>query len=371
MYYLSGVAIDAGGNLYIADPNNHHIRKLSPEGVLSTIAGNGTFAYSGDGGPATDTQFDHASGVALDAAGAVYVADFNFLGGRVRKISPDGTITTVAGSGVAPYSAPNGDGGQATSAVVFPTAVVVDSLGNLYIAEGFDIRKVGPDGVISTFQNIPASNLAFGPDGGLYVSARTVSEIPPTGTLAPVAGNGFFYPTCYPASGNFGFGACPPLPTPPPLGDGGPATQATIFPAGMAVDSANNLYIADVQGRIREVVYSTGVITTIAAGQLKTPMAVAFDAAGNLYIADYIAYRVQKVSTDGAITTIAGNGSYGHSGDGGLAAEAQLLGPTGLVVDADGNVYVSDVDSIRLLKPVTADTPVAAESTTRRPEEAR
>ena len=175
----------------------------------------------------------------------------------------------------------------------------------------------------------------------------------------PVAGNGYVYQSLcyYPPTWNLNMPPvlyCPPQPPPPPLGDGGPATQATINPAGIAVDSASNLYIADKQGRIREVVNSTGVITTIAAGQLITPTAVAFDAAGNLYISGY--FRVQMVSTDGAVTTIAGNGSQGHSGDGGLALDAQLLGPTGLVVDADGNVYVSDIDSIRLLKPVTADT---------------
>jgi sugar lactone lactonase YvrE len=124
----------------------------------------------------------------------------------------------------------------------------------------------------------------------------------------------------------------------------------------MAVDSASNLYIADTQGRIREVVNSTGVITTIAAGQLNFPTAVAFDAAGNLYIADAGNFRIQKLSTDGAVTTIAGNGSQGHSGDGGLALNAQLYWPRGLVLDADGNVYVADTDSIRLLKPVSADT---------------
>ena len=343
--YQSSVAIDSAGNLYVADSNNLLIRKLSPDGVLSTAAGNGTYGYSGDGGPATDAQLQ-ASGVARDVAGAIYVADpFN---GRVRKISSDGTITAVAGRGAALSTTPNGDGGQATDAVVHPMGVAVDSLGNLYIAEGPDIRKVGLDGVISTFQNIPATNLAFGPDGSLYVSAWTVSEIVATGDVVPVAGNGFVPKICYPyEKGCF----APPA---PPLGDNGPATQATVFPAGIAVDSASNVYIADKQGRIREVFGSNGLITTIAA--VGNPTAVVFDATGNLYIADAGNSRIQKLSTDGTITTIAGNGSQGHSGDGGLAVNAQLLGPTGLAVGADGNVYVSDTDSIRLLQPVRAST---------------
>jgi sugar lactone lactonase YvrE len=355
--YARGIAIDAAANLYIADSSDFRIQKLSPDGVLSTAAGNGTDTNLGDGGPAADTQL-WALGVALDAAGDLYVADSGHS--RVRKISPDGTIMTVAGGGVSPYIAPTGDGGQATDATVFPSAVAVDSLGNLYIADWLDIRKVGLDGVISTLQNIPATNLAFGPDGSLYASATSVNEILPTGAVVPVAGNGFIYPLCV----HWDFAPpCPPPPTPPPLGDGGPATQATIFPEGMAVDSANNLYIADTQGRIRKVFNSTGAIVTIAAGALKTPMAVAFDAAGNLYIADAGNSRVQKVSTDGTVTTIAGNGSPGHSGDGGLAVDAQLGGPRGLAIDADGNIYIADTDSIRLLKPVTADAPVAATST--------
>jgi sugar lactone lactonase YvrE len=355
MNYPHGVAIDAAGNLYIADSDGFRIRKLSPAGLLSTVAGNGTATYSGDGGPATDAQFQ-ASGVALDAAGALYVADQS--NGRVRRITPDGMITTVAGRGGTASSAPYGDAGQATDAVVRPMDVAVDSLGNLYIAEGPYIRKVGLDGIISTFKYLLATNLAFGPDGGLYVSGTTVSEILPSGAVVPVAGNGYVTPPCM-----YVFHGTPPPcqilpPQPPPSGDGGPATQATIFPAGIALDSASNVYVADRQGNgsIREVVNSTGVITTFAAGPLKTPMAVAFDGAGNLYIADYSNYRVQVVSTNGAVATIAGNGSQGHSGDGGLAVNAQLYAPRGLAVDADGNVYVSDGDSIRLLKPVTADT---------------
>jgi sugar lactone lactonase YvrE len=123
----------------------------------------------------------------------------------------------------------------------------------------------------------------------------------------------------------------------------------------LAVDSASNLYIADELGRIREVANSTGVITTIPTGPLsqQQPFAVALDAAGNLYIADG---GVQKVSTDGTIITIAGKDPPGHSGDGGLALDAQFIGLTGLAIDADGNIYVSDTDSIRVLKPVTSDT---------------
>ncbi len=165
----------------------------------------------------------------------------------------------------------------------------------------------GLDGVISTVQTIPANNLTFGPDGSLHVSATIVNQILPTAVVVPVAGNAFVYPYCPPWI--FGIPPLCPPPMLPPLGDGGPATQATIFPAGIAVDSASNLYIADTQGRIREVVNSTGVINTIA-----------------------------------------GAGSNGYSGDGGLATDSQLSAPMSVVLDTAGNLYIADTGNFRVLK---------------------
>ena len=189
-------AVDAAGNLYIAD-SDYRIRKLSMDGVLSTILGNTATSFYGDGEPATDALLT-AGAIALGADGSLYFAD----GGnaRVRKVASDGTISTVAGNGSPGYYA---DGIQATEAAVSPSSVAVDSLGNLYVGVvspefgGYfgSILKVGLDGVISTFAGIPSVmgglSLALGPDGSLYVSAMIVNQILPTGAVVPVAGNGF------------------------------------------------------------------------------------------------------------------------------------------------------------------------------------
>jgi uncharacterized protein (TIGR03437 family) len=287
-----GVAVDAAGNVYIADTVNNRIRKVA-NGVISTVAGNGTLGYSGDDGPATSAQLSWPAGVAVDSAGNLYVADQN--NNRIRKVS-NGVITTVAGNGMPGYS---GDNGPATSAKLYgPKGVAVDSAGNLYIADTSNqrIRKVL------------------------------------NGVIATAAGNG---PDLY---GNGGYS-----------GDNGPATSARLNqPWGVAVDFAGNLFIADYgNNRIRKV--SNGVITT--AINWSYPQGVAVDAAGNLFIADNYG-RISKLS-NGVITTVAGTGMQGFSGDNGPATGAQLSGPTGVAVDAAGNVYVADFGNnrIRVLVP--------------------
>jgi uncharacterized protein (TIGR03437 family) len=287
-----GVAVDAAGNVYIADTVNNRIRKVA-NGVISTVAGNGTLGYSGDDGPATSAQLSWPAGVAVDSAGNLYVADQN--NNRIRKVS-NGVITTVAGNGTPGYS---GDNGSATSAKLYgPQGVAVDSAGNLYIADTSNqrIRKVL------------------------------------NGVIATAAGNG---PDLY---GNGGYS-----------GDNGPATSARLNqPWGVAVDFAGNLFIADYgNNRIRKV--SNGVIAT--AIYWDYPQGVAVDAAGNLFIADNYG-RISKLS-NGVITTVAGTGMQGFSGDNGPATGAQLSGPTGVAVDAAGNVYVADFGNnrIRVLVP--------------------
>jgi trimeric autotransporter adhesin len=302
-----GVAADAVGNLYIADTSNHRIRKIDTSGIITTVAGNGTESFSGDGGPATSATLNTPIGVAVDRAGNLYIADaFN---NRIRKVNAAGVITTVAGNGDARFS---GDHAAATNASLSaPFGVAVDGVGNLYIADTSNqrIRKVDTSGMITT-----------------------------------VAGNG-----------TEGFS-----------GDRGPAAQARLnFPTGVTVDRAGNLFITDQSNnRIREV-STAGVITTVAgngdagfsgdhaaatSASLNLPIGTAVDAADTLYIADTSNHRIRRVSADGMVTTVAGNGIGGFSGDGSAATRASLKSPGGVAVDAAGNLYIADSFNNRIRK---------------------
>jgi sugar lactone lactonase YvrE len=357
----SGVAVDSVGNLYIADAGNNLIRKVTAAtGVISTVAGHGGYGYSGDGGPATSGELSYPSGVAVDSSGNLYIADS--YNSRIRLVSlATGIITTVAGNGAPSYS---GDGGPATGAEInYPNGIAVDSSGNLYIADSFNnlIRKVTvATGIISTVAgdgtfgysgdggpatgaelNYP-SDVAVDSSGNLYIAdepnerIRMVSSA--TGIISTVAGNG--------SVSN--------------VGNGGPATSAAFNqPTSVAVDSSGNLYIADYTNqRIRLVNAATGIITTVAGNgfqgysgdggaatnaELSGPAGVAVDSVGNLFIADELNQRIRRVSAaTGIITTVAGNGMYGYTGDGVSATSANLSYPIGVAVDSSGNLYIGN-----------------------------
>jgi len=360
-----GVAVDAAGNLYIADYGNNRIRKVNLSGIISTVAGSSARGYSGDGGPATSASLRDPCGVAVDAAGSVYIADA--ANHRVRRVTSSGIISTVAGNGTWAFS---GDGGPATSASLWaPCGVAVDAAGNLYIADKYNdrIRKVSPSGIINTVAGNGAykfagdggsatsaslndpQGVAVDAAGNLYIADRynsRIRKVSPAGVISTVAG-----------SSARGYS-----------GDGDPATIARLFwPSGVAVDTAGNLYIADHgNNRIRKV-NPSGIISTVAgngqwafsgdggpaiSASLNDPQGVAVDAAGNLYIADYGNNRIRKVSPSGTISTVAGNGRYGFSGDGGPATSASLGWVEGVAVDAAGNLYIADTDNgIRKVSP--------------------
>jgi uncharacterized protein (TIGR03437 family) len=338
-----GIAVDSAGNLYIADTNNNLIRKVT-NGVITTVAGNGTVGSSGDNGPATSAAVLLPVGVTVDSAGNLYIVDTG--NGRIRKVS-NGVITTVAGNGSV------GDNGPATSAQLSePWGVAVDAAGNLYIADSSNnrIRKVA-NGVITTVAGNGIQG--FGGDNGPAISAE-LNE--PWSVAVDAAGNLYIADgpnnrirmvasgviTTAAGNGTQGFS-----------GDNGPPASAALNqPQGVAVDSAGDLYIADISNRrIRKV--SRGTITTVAgngsvgdngpatSAQLSEPWAVAVDPAGNLYIADVANDRIRKVS-NGVITTIAGNGTEGLAGDNGPAASAQLFPPLGVAVGAGGDLYIAD-----------------------------
>jgi Bacterial Ig-like domain (group 3)/NHL repeat len=278
------------------------ILTVTPSRTASTTAGTGTAGYTGDTGPATAATLANPSAVAFDTAGNLYVADAN--NHVIREISTSGVITTIAGTGSEGFA---GDGAAATSAQLdTPTGIAVDASGNLYIADSHNhrIRKVS------------------------------------AGTITTLAGTG----------------------TPGFSGDGAAATAAQLsLPSGVAVDSTGNVYIADTNNhRIRKV--SSGTITTLAgdgeelyagdngpatSAALDSPTGVAVDANGNVYIADRLNQRIRVVS-GGNITTFAGSGTPGFSGDGASATAATLSKPSGVSVDAVGNVYIADTDNQRI-----------------------
>ena len=305
--FPAGIVFDAAGNVYIADFGNNVIRKVNTAGIISTIAGNGTAAYTGDGGQATAAGLNTPTGVFIDASGNGYIADNG--NDVIRKVSAAGIISTYAGNGTPGYT---GDGGQATVATLnAPAGVAFDAIGNVYIADNGNnvIRKVNSAGIIST-----------------------------------IAGNG----------------------TAAYTGDGGQATVATLnAPAGVAFDAIGNVYIADNGNNVIRKVNTAGIISTYAGngtaaytgdgGQatvatLNAPVGVAFDASGNVYIADQGNNRIRTVSTAGIISTIAGNGTAAYTGDGGQATAAGLNTPTGVAIGASGNTYIADNGNQRIRK---------------------
>jgi uncharacterized protein (TIGR03437 family) len=365
---LSGVqriAVDTAGNLYLGDAGNGRIRKVSPNGIISTVAGNGGFRFSGDGGPAAGASLQSPQNLALDVAGSLFIADTD--NHRIRKITPAGLISTVAGNGVSGFS---GDGGLATDASLYsPNDVAVDAAGNLYIADKNNnrIRKVTPTGIISTFAGNgkaqfsgdggPAADAALNYPQGVGVDAggsvhiadgfnNRIRKVAPDGVISTVAG-----------------GVCCTL------GDGGPATTAYVYsPEDVAVDTAGDLYFSEDSGRIRKV-DRNGIISTVAGNgkmafsgdggpatgaALYGPKGLAFDSAGNLYLADYYNDRIRRVDPSGVISTVAGNGKEGFSGDGGPATAATLYAPGGVAVDAAANLYIADRKNNRIRKVLAA-----------------
>jgi hypothetical protein len=322
--FPQGISLDGAGNLYIADYDENVVRKVTAStGIITTVAGVGTYGYMGDNGPATSAEFNGVIDVAADVSGNIYIVDQP--NNVIRKVTAsNGIITTVVGNIF--NSGYSGDGGQATSALLnYPTCVAVDDSGNLYIADGANnvIRKVTASGIITTV----AGNYA--------------------------AGIGY-------------------------SGDNGPATSAQLsYPIGVAVDTARNIYISDNNNVIRKVTASTGIITTVAgnyaagdgysgdgglatSAQFYQPANIAVDDSGNLYIADYENCVIRKVTAStGIITTVAGNYALagGHSGDGGPATNAGLNTPYGVALDASGNLYIADLSNA-VIREVTAGDPL-------------
>jgi len=297
-FYLPfDVATDAQANIYIADGYNGRIRKITTDGVIHTIAGDGTFAFGGDGGPASQAKLSGPSGIITDGQGNLYITDYG--NNRIRKIDVNGTITTVAGSDN--YNAVNlGDEGPALQAWLHLLGgkVTLDQNGLLYIADYGNqlIRKVTSDGIIHSI------------------------------------------------TGAHNWGAAIP--------DGTAALNASIAgPSGLYWNAGNLYIVSNLQATIYRL--NAGNIYGVAGPSgLDRPTNVVADKDGNLYIADFQGHRISRIDPKGVISTIAGNGTAGFSGDGGPAAAAQLTLPYGLAVDAAGDLYIADTYNNRIRKVI-------------------
>ncbi len=347
--FPAGLAFDSAGNFYIADSSNAVVRKVTPDGLISTVAGNYTYDYKGDGGSAKAAAVGDPEGVAVDASGNFYISQGQF--NVIRKVTPSGMISTIAGTGVPGFS---GDGGPASAAMLYsPFGLKVDGAGNLYIADHYNnrIRTINPQGVISTFAGIgtagnggngaPATaasiyfptDMAIDAQGDLYFSDSSnflIRMVTPDGIIQAFAGGGLSL-------------------------DDGPANQARLqYPTGLAIDSAGNIIVALNIGRQVRQISPQGAIATLAgipptanpaenlpalSAPLVSPFAVVPDGSGNMYISDNILNRILIVSTSGTISTFAGDGLFGNSPDNGPAIE--VGGPRGLAFDGTGNLYAA------------------------------
>ena len=396
---IGGLAVDTAGNLYVADTWDDRVRRIDANGIISTVAGTGDAGRSGDAGPAVEARLDRPEGVAIGPSGDIYIADTdNHL---VRRVDASGTITTIVGTGDRGYS---GDGGPATEAALSePRAVAVDSVGNVYIADSANgiVRRVAADGTISTVAGIPPeadpSSVDFsanqsitrpyaliaGLSGELFIADAWGDSIlrldqdgqveehiglgrpdllHPAGVAIDANGNVFVADTgnhrvikldssgvvtTLAGNGEIGDG-----------GDGGPAGEAELaFPQDVALDNRGNVYIADSGNNRIRVVDPEGMMKNVAgtgerdyggdgrpaeAARLAGPTAIAVEAGGAIYIADTYNYRIRKIDTAGVIETVAGNGLEGDIQTGLPATRTPLGLIRDIAVDSMGRIYFPD-----------------------------
>lgn len=358
------VVVDPAGNVYFAESGNHRVRRVAPDGTITTYAGTGRPGFSGDNGPATSAALNYPVGLALDAAGNLYISDF--LNRRIRRVSPQGVITTVAGNGQPGFS---GDGGLATQASINGFGVGASPAGELYIADTYNhrVRMVDAQGVISTIAGTgqagfsgdqgPAAqatlNLPYDVDidsqGNVYVEDYLnirVRRISPGGMMSTVVG-----------SGALGSG-----------GNGLPGTAAPLnFAFAISVTPSGDLLVGDTSGhRVKRLSNATisfvagngdqprspeGVVATSA--YLNGPHGVRFDVNGELLFADTFNHQIRRLRADGTITTVAGTGAVGSGGDGGMATLATLQSPEDVAVDANGNIFIADTSNNRIRRVST------------------
>jgi trimeric autotransporter adhesin len=357
---LSGfqqVQTDSNGNIIFADTGNHVVSRLNADGTLTVLAGNGIAGFSGEGGPARSASLRYPSDAVMDKAGNLYIYDSENV--RIRRVTPDGVISTYAGTGVRGYA---GDGGPAIQArIELDGKMAVDATGNLYFTDGVDfvVRRITPDGTIATYagngqpatapnngNNGPATKASLGlvlggltidTAGNLYVAedfTNQIRKIEPDGTIVAFAG-----------SGTLGF-------------MDGPATSAQFdTPYGLTVDASGNVFVADVNNGVVRKISQAGIVSTVAGtpvfsfsgdggpallATFRFPEGVTIGGDGNLYIEDTGNFRIRAVAADGTIRSVAGNGQFESTPDGTPAASSSLVGPNFLSFDPSGRLLIAD-----------------------------
>ncbi len=370
--YPYAVAVDAAGNVYVADNGNQNIREISPGGSVSTIAGTSGTTGSADG-TGSAALFNQPQGIAVDSTGNIYVSDTNNF--TIRKIAAGGVVTTLAGA-----AGQNGasDGGGGSARFSYPIGIAVDSAGNIYVAD-FDndaVRKVTPGGSVSTLAgslgtagsadgqggaahfNHPEA-VAVDGAGNVYVADttnQTVREITAGGSVSTLAGTA-------------GIGG---------RTDGSGAAASFFYPGGIASTGAGVVYVADTGNHTIRAMASPGAVTTLAgnAGQrgdadgtgsqalFAYPHGVAVDGSGHIYIADTNNNAIREMTTAGVVTTVAGDGGVPPGSADGVGGAATFNGPEGVAVDSNGNLYIADTgnNTVRKISPGGSVTTLAGEA---------
>jgi hypothetical protein len=410
--YPSGVAVDGAGNVFVADQNNHTILKITPAGAVTTLAGTAGLSGSAEGtGPAA--RFDCPGGVAVDGAGNVFVGDT--LNRTIRKITPAGAVTTLAGTAGSSGSA---DGTGAAASFWRPGAVAVDGTGNVFVADygNHTIRKITPAGVVTTLAGTGTGTAAsFSPPFGVAVdgagnvfvadtASNAIRKITPAGVVTTLAGTGdwsgsadgtgaaanFWLPGAVAVdgagnvfvadSGNNTIRKVTPSGVVTTLAgmagssgsaDGTGAAARFNHARGVAVDGAGNVFVADSSNNTIRKITPAGVVTTLAgvagssgsadgtgaAARFNYPWGMAVDGAGNVFVADN--NTIRKVTPSGVVTTLAGSAAADPGSADGTGAAARFNSPSGVAVDGAGNVFVADNNTIRKVTPSGVVTTLA------------
>jgi sugar lactone lactonase YvrE len=358
---VQGIAVDTAGNVYVSDQLFQAITKITPAGVFSILAGSGV-AGSADGS-GTVAQFNQPSGIAVDAAGTLYVADAG--NSTIRQVTPTGVVSTLAGSAGVTGSA---DGSGAAAQFNQPSGIAADSAGNLYVADAFNnaIRKITVAGEVSTLAGSAGvagrgsadgsgsaarffnpAGIATDTAGNLYVADtgnQTIRKITAAGVVSTLAGS---VGVCGSANGS------------------GTAAQF-CSPAGIATDTAGNLYVADTGNQTIRKITAAGEVSTLAGGvgvtgsadgngsaaQFNRPVGIAVDTAGNLHVTDTGNATIRQITPAGVVSTLAGSAGVAGSADG-IGSAAGFFNPAGIAVDTLGNLYVAD-SSNSTLRKITA-----------------